>query len=133
MVFKLALLLRAVGLIMMLAFIAAFMPYSWMTAAHRALGLGEMPATPIVSYLARSLSALYGLAGVTFLVLARDPVRFLPLLRLAAWAFVLGGMFFLAMDWKVGLPWHWTAPEGPIVSSIGLLIAYLARRVGEAR
>ncbi len=54
-------LLRLVGVSSLLALAAVFMPVSWMVATHRWLGLGEMPVTPVVEYLARSLSACYAL------------------------------------------------------------------------
>ena len=54
----LVLLLRFVGVPALFALVAVFMPVSWMAATHRWLGLGEMPAGPVVEYLARSVSAL---------------------------------------------------------------------------
>jgi hypothetical protein len=59
-----------------------FMPMSWMAATHRWLGLGEMPAGPIVEYLARSQSAFYALVGVLCLVMASDLDRYRPLVLL---------------------------------------------------
>ena len=34
-------------------------PYAWMNAIHQWLGLGTLPDTPVVGYLARSTSAFY--------------------------------------------------------------------------
>jgi hypothetical protein len=42
------------GIGSLFALVPVFMPMSWMAAAHRWLGLGEMPTGPIVEYLARS-------------------------------------------------------------------------------
>jgi hypothetical protein len=38
------LLLRTLGVGSLLALVPVFMPFSWMAAAHRWLGLGELPA-----------------------------------------------------------------------------------------
>ena len=51
--------LRVIGITGLFAIPAIFLPYSWMNAIHDYMGLGELPDTPIVSYLARSLSAFY--------------------------------------------------------------------------
>lgn len=45
---------------MLTALVAVVMPYEWMNVIHRQAGLGELPHVPIVGYLTRSISALYG-------------------------------------------------------------------------
>ena len=51
--------LRIIGTTTLLALDAVVMPYSLMNAIHKWLGLGQLPAEPIVGYLARSTSAFY--------------------------------------------------------------------------
>jgi hypothetical protein len=70
----LAIFLRCLGVGSLFALVAVVMPFSWMVAAHRWLGLGEMPSCPVVEYLARSVSAFYALFGA--LCLAVIGVRF---------------------------------------------------------
>src|SRR5260370_29533176 len=60
------------GIGSLFALVPVVMPWSWMAATHRWLGLGEMPTGPIVEYLARSLSAFYALVGALCLVMASD-------------------------------------------------------------
>ena len=67
---------------MLLALPAVFMPVEWMAAIHRWLGLGELPATPLVEYLARSTSALYVLLGSLFFVIAGDLRRYAAIVKL---------------------------------------------------
>src|SRR5271155_3846213 len=69
------------GIGSLFALIPVVMPWSWMAATHRWLGLGEMPTGPIVAYLARSLSAFYALVGALCLVMASDLDRYRPLVR----------------------------------------------------
>ena len=59
----LVVLLRCLGVGSLFALVPVVMPFSWMAATHRWLGLGEMPTGPVVEYLARSLSAFYALFG----------------------------------------------------------------------
>jgi hypothetical protein len=58
----LVVLLRTIAAAGALAIVPTFMPHGWMNACHRWLGLGELPETPIIVYLTRSLSAMYVLA-----------------------------------------------------------------------
>src|SRR5438270_12091954 len=97
----------------LLALVPVFMPFSWMVATHRWLGLGEMPTAPVVEYLARSVSAFYALFGALCLVMASDLERYRPLVRFLGLAFALMGLVLLGVDLAVGLPWWWSVSEGP--------------------
>jgi hypothetical protein len=98
-----------------------------MAAVHRRLGLGEMPTDPVVEYLARSLSAFYALFGAILLVAASDIERYRPLIRFLGVAVVLMSAVFLGIDLAAGMPWWWTAFEGPPGLGMGALLFHLAR------
>ena len=49
----LVLLLRLEGIIMLSALFPSLMPLAWMQEIHRCLGMGALPAGPIVGYLTR--------------------------------------------------------------------------------
>src|SRR5215468_8104293 len=123
----LVLLLRLVGVGALFALVAVFMPVSWMAATHRWLGLGEMPTGPVVEYLARSLSAFYAVMGALCLVLATDLERYRPLVRFLGVAFALMSVVLLGVDLAAGMPWWWTASEGPGGVLFGALLFVLAR------
>jgi hypothetical protein len=123
----LALLLRLVGATALFALVAVFMPVSWMAATHRWLGLGEMPTGPVVEYLARSLSAFYALFGAHCLVVASDLERYRPLVRFLGIAFALMSLVVLGVDLAAGMPWWWSASEGPGGVVFGALLFFLAR------
>jgi hypothetical protein len=124
----LVILLRIVGVPALFAMVAVFMPFSWMVATHRWLGLGEMPTGPVVEYLARSLSAFYALAGAFCLVLAAELERYRPLVRFVGVAFALMGVVILAVDLAAGMPWWWSASEGPGGVVFGALLFLLAKK-----
>jgi hypothetical protein len=111
------------------ALVGVFMPLSWMVATHRWLGLGEMPTGPVVEYLARSVSAFYALLGALFLVMASDLERYRPQVRFFGVAFAPLGIIFTGVDLLAGMPWWWTAFEGPSGLPVGALVFYLARPV----
>jgi hypothetical protein len=123
----LVILLRLLGVTALFALLAVVLPASWMAATHRWLGLGEMPTGSVVEYLARSVSAFYALLGALCLVMASDLERYRPLVRLFGVAFALLGIFFTGVDLVAGMPWWWTAIEGPRALAVGALIYFLAR------
>ena len=120
-------LLRLVGVGSLFALIPVLMPMSWMVATHRWLGLGEMPTDPVVEYLARDLSAFYALVGALLLVMASDLERYRPLVRFFALAFIVLSILFTGVDLAAGMPWWWTASEGPGGVVFGVLMLLLAR------
>jgi hypothetical protein len=120
-------LLRLGGIVTLSAFLAMFLPADWMAATHRWLGLGEFPRSAVVDYLARSIAALYGFHGVLLLVVARDPVRFAPIVRFIGVMNVAFGVMLVAIDAQAGLPWWWTLGEGPPITAFGLAVLLLSR------
>jgi hypothetical protein len=129
----LVVLLRIWGVGGLFALAAVFMPLSWMVATHRWLGLGEMPTDPVVEYLARCLSAFYVLFGALFLVVAADLERYRPLVRFLAVAVVLMSVAFFGIDLAAGMPWWWTAFEGPPGIALGVCLYFLALNVPNRR
>ena len=115
------------GIGSLFALVPVVMPMSWMAATHRWLGLGEMPTGPIVEYLARCLSAFYALVGAICLVMASDLDRYRPLVRFFGECLALLGMVFTGVDLAAGMPWWWTALEGPGAVPLGALVYVLAR------
>jgi hypothetical protein len=99
---SLAVLLRLVGGICLLALVSLWMPRSWMDAGHRWLGWGEFPAAPIAEYLARSVSALTAFYGG---LLSFDVCRYAQLVRYQAMAIMaLSACGVFVGSWA-GMPW----------------------------
>ena len=113
--------------ILLAALPCAFLPYAWMDAVHRWLGLGTLPDAPMVLYLARSASALYASIGGLYLYLAADPRRHRDVLRVLGWLKVALGIGLIPIDVSAGLPWFWTAYEGPFVLAWGLALLGMVR------
>jgi hypothetical protein len=123
----LVILLRFVGVTALFALVAVFMPTSWIASTHRWLGLGELPTAPVVDYLARSLSAFYAFFGALCLVLAADLERYRPLVGFLGMAFALMSVVLLGVDLAAGMPWWWSALEGPPGVAFGAVMFFLAR------
>lgn len=126
-------LLRLFGGSTCLAFFAALLPTDWMAAIHGWLGVGTMPRGPIVEYLTRSISLLYAYVGGMFLLASFDVRRYGPLIDYLAIATVVMGVLLVVVDEYAGMPWYWTAAEGPGVAVIVGVMWWLNRRTGRAR
>jgi hypothetical protein len=124
-------LLRAAGMAMLGALVFVFCPFEWMAAIHRWIGLGELAYTPLLSYLIRTLSALYAILGAILLFVSLDPDRYRPLIGLLGVLAVLGGVGVTILDAILRLPLFWTAAEGPLTILLGLaLIVLVVTRKG---
>jgi hypothetical protein len=124
----LAALLRLEGAIEMLAFVAVVMPRGWMAATHRWLGMGELSAFPLLDYMIRSVSLLYGLHGVLLLLLATDVTRFRLLIIYTAASYLLAAVAFIAIDVGNSMPWWWSVSEVGSVFWLGLVLLWLLRK-----
>ena len=121
-------LLRMAGAAMLCALFFVFCPFEWMALIHRRIGLGDLAYTPLLSYLIRTLSALYAILGAIFLFVAPDPDRYCPLIRFLGVLAVLGGVGVTALDAILHLPLLWTIAEGPLTIFLGVALIVLAGR-----
>ena len=125
----LVVLLRVSGGVMLLALFAIVLPTEWMAATHRWLGLGEFPASPLVDYLTRSISALYAIYGGLLVLLARDVRRFAPVIVYLAVTGLAFGVIMIGVDFAAGMPRYWSVGEGPLVLVLSSVILWLARGI----
>jgi hypothetical protein len=126
----LKLILRWIGTASLLGVIFVFVPYESMDSIHRALGMGALPAEPVVGYLTRSLSAFYALMGGLFWFVSLDPRRHRDVLGYLGAAVATFGALLLGIDLAEGMPPFWTWWEGPFVVVMGSTIFALGRRLG---
>jgi hypothetical protein len=99
---------------------------------HDALGMGEMPAAPIVSYLARTASLLYVIHGAVMIFVSFDIPRYRPLIVLIGFMNGLCGAAWVAIDLAAGVPAWWTVVEGPVILAVATVTVALAWRGGTA-
>jgi hypothetical protein len=120
--------LRILGIVDMLALIAVVMPLEWMSYINDLWGLGPLPDSRIVSYLARTTSALYALHGAMVLFISCDVVRYRPLITFLAVAAVVHGGILLGIDLTNRMPLVWTLLEAPLFAATGVLVLWLQHR-----
>ncbi len=122
-------LLRWIGGVSLLALVPVFMPHAWMDDIHRSLGLGQLPAMPIIGYLTRSLSLFYALMGGLLVFCSFDLHKFKSVLYYLGWTSIPFGLVMLGIDYSVGMPDYWRKLEGPFVTILGLLIVVLLSKI----
>jgi hypothetical protein len=128
----LVLVLRATAVLLLLAFVGAALPESWMKAAYELGGLGPWPGGALLVYLAREVSLLYGFYGVLALYLSFDVQRYRPLIRfLAIASFPFVPVMFLVI-WAAGLPAVWAVCESASILVISALWYVASRPAGLA-
>jgi hypothetical protein len=118
--------------VLLAALVPVFFPFAWMQSIHRAIGLGELPALPIIEYMARSLSALYACHGALMLYLSFDVVRHAAVIRVLAILGILFGVGMAGIDLVSALPPSWALSEGPFILTLGIVTLFLARKAGAA-
>jgi hypothetical protein len=123
----LVLVLRATAVLLLLAFVGAALPESWMKAAYESGGLGPWPGGALLVYLAREVSLLYGFLGVLALYLSFDVQRYRPLVRFMAIAsFPFVPVMFVVI-WAAGLPMVWAVCESTAIL-VSSALWYVASR-----
>ena len=121
--------LRVSGVTMLCALVFVVCPFRWMTAIHGRLGMGELAYTPLLSYLIRTLSALYASMGAILLFVSRDVERYRSLIHFLGWIGIVGGVGVTALDAVLHLPLFWTATEGPLTVVLGVVLIALAAKL----
>ena len=121
--------LRLFGVVLLLAFPMMLLPVEWMAATHRWLGLGEFPASPLVDYLTRSISFLYGFHGGLLLVVANDIRRYRGIVVYVVVMGLAFGASMIAVDLHAAMPLRWIFGEGPAIMITSVIVGLLLRGV----
>ncbi|MBI1347314.1 hypothetical protein GC163_13625 [bacterium] len=115
---RLAWLLRAIGLLDLLAFLALAASPAQIARLHAQLGMGTFPEAVITVYLARTASMLYGFCGLLLLFLSTDVERYRPVIRFLALAGLIASALLLWIDVRTGMPWWWSVLESTACASL---------------
>lgn len=120
--------LRLVGCFTLLAFVAAFMPSTWIVQITDELNLQPFPDSAVAFYLARHLSLLYGFIGIALILVSYQLDRFREQIAPLGFGVIAFGILQAAVDAQSGMPIWWTAGESTSTLFGGLLILWLDRR-----
>jgi hypothetical protein len=127
---RLALWLRGGGLIEICAFATVILPTEWLARTHVWLGMGEFPRAPVLEFMIRQSSFVYGMHGLLLWFVATDIPRFLPVIRFLGLTFLAYGAAFLVIDWWTAIPLWWTICDPLATGAFGGLLLWYARPDG---
>ncbi len=90
---KIALWIAAIGCLIAVPFIMA--PWSVIEKLIQWYGIEPLPGSPVVIYLFRTACGLFGLIGIYYLMLARNPLGYGRMLDLGVYGLVIMGLLAL--------------------------------------
>jgi hypothetical protein len=92
------------AVVCLLSFVFAALPWGFIKGWFEFFGLKPFAAEPMTVYMFRLCLATYGLIGIFFVILARNPLKYDGMLFLAAYGALLTALFCLAGGIRYGLP-----------------------------
>lgn len=98
---KVTLWITAIGCLVAVPFIV--LPWSVLEKIVLWFGIGSISNDPFVMYLLRVSCGVYGLIGVYFIILAKNPLNYGPMLNIGAYGLVLFGLLSLIMGVGLGI------------------------------
>ena len=115
----------------LLGFICAALPWSVITTCYHWSGVQPPTAEATTVFLLRLFLATFGIIGIFFVILARNPLNYDAMLLLAAFGLICFGIFYLVGSIRYGLP-VWVYSRKAICSVVlGMLIFIFRKKAVE--
>jgi hypothetical protein len=122
------------GIAFLLSFVFLFVPWRVMADWCARMGVEIAIAAPVAAYMTRAILVGCGLIGVFFVILAKDPLRYGPMLPLAGYGFILAGLVCLAGGIRYDLPFIMFGFDVIFCVVAGkLILVFRGRAIGEQR
>ena len=126
---KITLWIAALGCLSAVPFVV--MPWSVVENLVLWFGIEPLPNTPIVVYLFRVACGIFGLIGIYFILLARNPLAYGRMLELGTYGLILFGLLSLLVGSSIGLPvivYLGDSLSGLILGTASTVLAYKLRQ-----
>ena len=111
----------------LLGFICAALPWSVITTFYRWSGV-QPPFDATTVFLVRLCLATFGLTGIFFVILARNPLNYGAMLLLAAYGLICFGIFYLVGGIRYGLPVWIYSQKAFFFAVLGILILVFRKK-----
>jgi len=99
---KIVLWITAIGCLTAVPFI--LLPWEVIQNIGSEFGVESLPESPIAIYFFRVVFGVFALIGVFFIILARNPLKYGPMLNLGAFGLILFGLLALIVGLLFGIP-----------------------------
>ena len=96
---KVTLWITAIGCLTVVPFI--FLPWSVLEAIVSFFGHDPIPDVPVVIYFVKVLFIVLGFIGIYFIILARNPLGYAPMLYLGAYGLIIFGLLALILGFTI--------------------------------
>jgi hypothetical protein len=103
-----------------------------MEASHSWLGMGAMPDGPLIMFMIRQASYVYGMHGVSLWLLASDVKRYRTLILFNGISFSIAAVLFALIDHTAGMPIWWTIGDALGCGGFGIALLWLTYRSRES-
>ncbi|MBT8339488.1 MAG: hypothetical protein HKP58_11960 [Desulfatitalea sp.] len=126
---KAALWVAAIGCLSSVPFI--ILPWSVVERIALWFGIGAIPNDLLIIYLLRVSCGVYGMIGVYFIILAKNPLGYGPMLDLGAYGLIIFGLLSLFVGWRLEMPlkiFSGDALSGLILGIIIIALSSKAKR-----
>jgi uncharacterized membrane protein YuzA (DUF378 family) len=127
---KFVLWLTAIGCLAAVPFL--FLPWTTVQSIGAWFGVEPFPATPVAIYFLKIAFAVFGLIGVFFIILARNPFACGPMLYLGAYGLILFGLSALVLGNSLGMPTIVYLGDGLSGLVLGAAILFFASKSKQA-
>ncbi len=124
---KFVLWVPAIGCLSAVPFI--FLPWSVIESIGSWFGIESLPSMPIAVYFFKVTFGVFGLIGVFFVILARNPLESRPMLSLGAFGLILFGLLALVAGLYLGLPPIVFLGDGLSGLVLGIAILFLSSKL----
>jgi hypothetical protein len=123
---KIILWICAIGCL--LDFICAALPWPVITTCYHWSGIQPPTAEPNTVFLLRLYLATFGMTGIFFVILARNPLNYGAMLLLAGYGLICFGIFYLVGGIRYGLPVWYFSQKSISCAVLGVLILIFRKK-----
>lgn len=123
---KIALWICALGCLTAVPFIV--LPWGAIKGIMVWYGLEPVPDIPVVMYFIRITCGVFGLIGIYFIILARNPLDYGPMLNLGAYGLIVFGLLCLILGLSMKISLTVFLGDALFGITLGIVIVFLASR-----
>lgn len=117
-----SLVLRAAALVLFTGLPGILLPAQALEKFSWLMGYGQPRLDPLSVFMTADAACASVVLALVLWFLARDPVRYQPLVRLLSWTFLIIGLLWISLGMQCPLPWWWTISAAVGCMAVGLLL-----------
>ena len=114
--------LRAAALVLFTGVPGILLPAQALEKFSWFMGYGQPRLDPLSVFMTADAACASVVLALVLWFLARDPVRYQPLVRLLSWTFLITGLLWISLGMQCPLPWWWTSSAAGGCMAVGLLL-----------